>query len=235
MKSPDRDITTQSITPHRMVEILNLPDDQAEAVLFDRLRHLDRQDKLSYAERGLICRQVQNYMLHKKRDDPETGNPCTFTRWVRLSSPWSYATVHKAMRDVEALKDVPAEDVAEIPPSNFPVMLQLSTEVRNDPQVLEAAKTQHTEELVEHIRTHHPSQHIEHRKLLRFKPEESAAQKIEEALEEAERRGARNREEALEWVSGWAMDWLRFKQEELEIDRAMAAVSDAPEDETCSG
>ena len=210
--SPNTDFTG-SITPHRMVGILELPDDKAEEILFNRLRHLDRVEKLSYAERGMICRQVQNYMLHEKRTDPETGEPCTFTRWVRLSSPWGYSTVFSAMRDVEALKGIPDEDVAEIPQSNFPVMIQLSTEVRKDPQVLEAAKTQRTEELVEHIREHHPDQKIEHHKLLRFQPEESAVKTIEEALGKAMERGARNRNEALEMVCVEAMMQWRFESE----------------------
>ncbi len=55
--SPNTDFTG-SITPHRMVGILELPDDKAEEILFNRLRHLDRVEKLSYAERGMICRQV---------------------------------------------------------------------------------------------------------------------------------------------------------------------------------
>ena len=63
--SPNTDFTG-SITPHRMVGILELPDDKAEEILFNRLRHLDRVEKLSYAERGMICRQVQNYMLHEQ-------------------------------------------------------------------------------------------------------------------------------------------------------------------------
>jgi hypothetical protein len=208
-----------------MVEILGLPDDKAEEVLFNRMRHLDRVEKLSYAERGMICRQVQNYMLHEKRDDPETGQPCTFTRWVRLSSPWGYSTVFSAMRDVEALKGIPDEDVAEIPQSNFPIMIQLSTDVQQDPKVLEAAKTQRTEEFVEHIREHHPEQNIEHRKFLRFQPEESAAKKIEEALDKAIERGAHNRNEALEMVCAEAMmQW----QYESEVQAVVEGMIDEP-------
>src|SRR5208337_1311022 len=89
---------TSSVTPHRMVAILNMPDVDAEELLYGRMRHLDKMEKLSYAEKGLICRSVKSYLLHEQRIDPDTGSPCTFTRWVRLACPWSYATAFSAKR-----------------------------------------------------------------------------------------------------------------------------------------
>jgi hypothetical protein len=207
-----------------MREILSLPDEQAETALFYRLAYIDNIHKLSYAEVGNICLQVQAYMLHEQRIDPETGLPCTFSRWVHLAAPYSYSTCYAAMRDCEAMKDVPEEHLAEIPAGNFPVMRQLSTKVRADPGVLKAAKTKKTEAFVEHIRAEHPDEHIESRKTFRFHPEESAAAKIEEALNRAEKMGAHSRDEALEIVALAAMDWWEFKTQELEIDRAMQSL-----------
>jgi hypothetical protein len=180
-----------------MVAILNMPDVDAEELLYGRMRHLDRLEKLSYAEKGLICRSVESYLLHEQRTDPDTGQPCTFTRWVRLACPWSYATAFAAKRDVEALKDMSDEVIAQIPASHFPVVRQLSTSIRNDPKVIEGITTKQVDDLVDQIREDHPSQHIEHRRLMRFNPAESEAATIEEVIQMAMARGATNWNEAL--------------------------------------
>lgn len=183
-----------------------LPDEEAESLMFLRLRSLDETWKLSYGEVGLICQAVQTRLLWKHRPDPETGERCTsFTRWVLCAAPWSYATVFAAKRDVEELlPDVGAEDIAQIPASNFTVMRQLSTGVRSSPEVVEAAKTKRTEELVEQIRRDHPNEHLEQRKLMRFSPTETQAADIEEAIALAMEQGAMSRTEAL-W--GIAIDY----------------------------
>ena len=190
-----------SITPDLMTAILGLADEDAEPILFRRLAQIVSTMELGYMEVGLICREVDAYLLWEKRIDPETGQPCTsFSRWVHVCCPRSYATVYAAMRDVEALKDIPDQHLAEIPSSNVPVVKQLSTAVRADPKVLHAAKTKRNEEFVEQIRRDHPDQHIEARKLLRFKLEESAAERVEAALRMAEAKGAKNWSEALELI-----------------------------------
>ena len=219
----------QQITPEVMCDILGMPDSKAEPILFNRLRKIDDSYKLSYAEVGHICIQVQAYLLHEQRTDPETGEPCSFSRWMHLAAPYSHSTCYAAMRDCEELKDVPAKDLAEIPQSSFPVMKMLSTAVRAEPGVLKAAKTKKTDDFVEHIREHHPDEHIEHRKTLRFHPEESAAIKIEETLSRAEKMGAEGRDSALELMAIAANDWWNFKEEELELDRMMRVTPETAE------
>lgn len=190
---------TQTITPHIMASVLKMTDCQAEQTLFSRLRLLDRTEKLSHAERGYICRIVKEHRLHEQRLD--NGHPCSMNRWITLACPWGHSTVFQAMKDVEDLKDIPPEHLAEIPQANFPVMKQLSTQVRSEPAVLEAAKTQQSEEFAQTIQRDYPDQHIQARKLLRFAPEESALVVIEEALRKAMELGAKNRSEALEYIA----------------------------------
>jgi hypothetical protein len=204
---------TDAITPDLMLGILKRPNADAEAALFDRLRYLDRTTKLAYSEIGLISLTVQAYRLHEHRTDPEADRPCSFTRWLRLAAPWSYSTAFAAMRDVEDLKDIPAEHLAEIPQSNFPILRQLSTTVRSEPQVLEAAKSKSAGDFVEQIRKYHPEQHLESRKMLRVNMEESALEKVEEAIFEAMSRGASNRGEALEMICAEALLEWKFEKE----------------------
>jgi len=208
-----------AITPDTMVGILKRPNAEAESALYERLRYLDRTTKLAYSEIGFVSKTVQAYRLHEHRIDPATGNPCSFSRWIRLAAPWGYSVAFQAMRDVEDLADIPAEHLAEIPQSNFPILKQLSTAVRAEPRVIEAAKTKTSADFTEHIRKDHPDQHIETRKMLRVNMEESALAKVEEAIFEAMGRGATSRGHALEQIAAEAlMQW----QYEAEIEKALS-------------
>ena len=202
-----------TITPDTLDCVLKLPNRRGERVLFNRLRYLDRTTKLAYSEIGRISLTVQAYLLHEYRIDPATGKPCSFTRWLRLAVPWGYSTAFQAMRDVEDLKDIPAEHLAEIPQSNFPVLKQLSTAVRAEPDVIEAAKSKSTEEFTAQIRHDHPEQHLELRRMLRVNMDESAMNVVEEAIREAEKRGAGSRSEALEMICAEALLEWRFEKE----------------------
>ena len=176
-------------------------DQQDEARIFDLVHRSDETWRVSYAEVGLACREVQNRMLWTRRVNPATQMPCeSLSEWIRCAAPFGWSTVWSAMRDVEELKDISDSDLAEIPPCNFPVMKMLSSTVRREPGVLKAAKTNHSEGFIEHIRQHHPGQMIEHRKLMKFRPAATAAQIIEETLEIAMSKGAGSRDQALEWV-----------------------------------
>jgi hypothetical protein len=136
---------------------------------------------------------------------------------VRCVAPHAYSTVYAAKRDIEELHDVPADDLAQIPQSNLVTMKQLSTKVRGDEKVLDIAKHGRTEQLVDYIREHHPAQHLEAKKVLKFTPDESAAEKIEEALAEAENHGARGRNDALELMAVTVMEIWRM---EAEVEQA---------------
>jgi hypothetical protein len=197
-----------------MASVLQLSTSEAESALFARMLFIDRTERVSYAERGLICRAVQKFMLHEERTDPATGKPCSFSGWIRLASPWSYPRVFAAMRDVEELKDVPDADLAQIPEANLKTMKQLSTAVRADPSVLQAAKEMSNECFADKVRKDFPEQHLEVACSLHFtKVEESAAKVIEEAIDEAIKRGAHGRNEALEMVAATALEEFRLESE----------------------
>ena len=218
---PDMEITT--LTPPQPQDILTLPDKEAEALIYGYVRHFDDVVSMSYARVGILCRLVQTYELHEQRIDPNTNEPCSFHRWLQIAAPRSHSTCYAALRDVEALKDMPEEQVVQIPTSNFPVVRQLSTAVRNDPKVIEAIKTKGQSDLVEHIRKTHPEQMIEHTISKRFRLEESAAQKIDEALKLAQLHGARNEAEALEMIAATAMETWKYEEA---IEQAMLEAPD---------
>ena len=173
---------------------------------FDECQAIDNASRYSYARIGIICRDVERRELWKSRAE-------SFAKWVRLACPWSYATAHASLRDVKELADIPEAQLAQIPASNFPIVKQLSTAVRAEPAVIEAAQTKHSEELVEEIRRTHPGQHLEHKVIMRFFPDESAVGNIEAALTMAKMRGAANRAEELELIAITAAETWRSEDE----------------------
>ena len=208
------------ITPDRMTELMAMPDEESEPILFNRLQEIAHGWELSYLECGLICRAVDAYLLWEHHIDAETDQPCdSFSRWIHICCPRSYSSVYAAMRDVEALQDIPEQQLAKVQTANVGTLKQLSTAVRNDPKVLEAAQTQRNDQFVDHIREHHPEQAIEHRRLLRFQLEDSAAERVEAVIETAIRKGAKNWSEALEMIAEEAADVWRV---EAEIEEALS-------------
>lgn len=168
-----------------------------EATLFARMRSLDETERTSYAEKGRICLMVKQNLLHEKRTDPDTGQPCSLTTWIRLCAPWSYQTCFSSLRDMEELSDMPMKELAQVPQANFPILRQLSTHVRNQPTVIQAAQTKRSNEFIEHIQKAFPQQHVETSQTLRFVANQTQAAEIEEAITVAMGRGAMSRTEAL--------------------------------------
>lgn len=200
---------------------LTLPDSEAEAIIFAELRAYDEYERLRWGRIGLMALNVHRRLLWRYRLDPLDGLPChSFARWLRIACPYAYSTVYASLRDVEALQDVPAEHLAEIPQANFATMRQLSTAVRADAAVLVSAKTDRPEDFARHIEQHHPLQHIEAPSSLRFRPTLTQKAIILRAIEEAIREGlGGTREEILEM---WACEYLQGQGGASELQESMS-------------
>lgn len=197
-----------------MTDYTQLADPEAEKAIFARMQNIDKAERLNYASKGLMAREVKNRLLWKERTDPETGLSCrSFARWLRVCCPYGYSGVYAALEDVEALHDVPDEHLAAIPPTNFGTMRQLSTAVRAKTEVLEAAKSQRAEVFVETIRRTEPTQHISRRQIMRLNPTEEQKAEIDEAVELAIQRGdATSKEQA---IFMWACNYRLETQERM--------------------
>ena len=140
-------------------EISTSPDlDSAarESLIFARLQAWDKAIT-SGPEIGILCREVRDTPLWPYRTDPETAKPCTsWTRWMHVAAPRAASTAFGYLRQVEALSDIPDAVLGQIRGENVDTVRQLSTAVRAEPEVLEAAKTQKADEFVEHIQKTHP-------------------------------------------------------------------------------
>jgi hypothetical protein len=142
---------------------------------------------------------------------------------MSLAAPRARSTAYQYLREVTELQDIPDEHLSQIRGENVGTVMHLSTAVRAEPEVLEAAKTQKSDEFVEHIQKTHPDQHVEHRKTMKFRPAESAAKVIENVLAEAMDHGASNRDDALELAMQTAHEaW----QMESQLDARVRAACD---------
>lgn len=182
--------------------LISLPDEQAAVELdrrMDAWEQIDRLHEYSYSERGEICRQFEKRGLWKHILNPNSKEPFnSFSAWMASGAVGGRRINFESKRDIEALQDVPAEKLRGVPKSNVKILKQLSTAVRNQDAVLEAAKTLPQEQFLEKVEKEHPDQHIEGRRALRFSPGRSGAKKVEEWCKYAiEHDLAGNRDEAL--------------------------------------
>jgi hypothetical protein len=203
------DAITQNLS-----DAISLPDPEAAVSLNERMSVWVRIDKLqerSFVERGLIIREFEKRQLWKHLIDPETDQPYPhLTAW--LSSDGFLGcrrTNFEAKRTLAMLEDVPAAKLIDISKATLHTLTQLSTAVRNDDAVLEAARTLKPEEFLEKMEVEHPQQHVEARKPLKFNPGRSGVKVVEEAITWAlEHDIAGSRDEALVRMAETALnDW----------------------------
>lgn len=178
----------------KLEDLIQLADLPCALALNARRRSLDELDRLaplSFGERGQIALTFEERALWQYVD-------ChSFDHWMNTGSEIGRSTMYAAYRAAKELAgDV--DDLTEIPRGNVETLRQMSSAVRSDPEVQQAAKTMAPAQFTEHIEEHHPDQHIESRKIMKFSMTKSAAFELERAIKYAiDYEGAASREEAL--------------------------------------
>jgi hypothetical protein len=209
------------LTPDDLSEMEKMSSENAARILTARARFIDRQDRVNFAEKGMIAEYLERRSLFQCVDNPQTGLPCTSqNEWIEAFCPFSRSSWFDAKRRWKELEDVPAADRIQIPRSNLIVMQKCSTAVRRDASVIEAAKTMPEAQFVEMVNRAHPTQHLESRKDMRIKPEASAHRVIEEAIQLAMRRGAKTQEEAFEDMAQNYIDDFREEYDAMFAESA---------------
>lgn len=193
-------------------ESISLPDPEAAESLNRRMAAWVKVDRLyerSFVERGLIIREFEKRQLWKYLIDPETGE--TFPHLSAWLSSADYLgcrrTNFESKRILAMLADVPAEKLIDVPKANLHTLTQLSTAVRNDPEILEAARTLPREKFEEKLEREQPHQHIEVHSPMKFHFGRSQRKAIEAWVEYATNHNlAGTREEAVAWACEEALD-----------------------------
>jgi hypothetical protein len=142
------------------------------------LASLDKAEKQVFAARGMALLLIEELNLWE-------GRASSMGQWIRQVAPNSWSDCYAAMRTVrELLPDVPLDDLKDMKRCNVETIKKLSSTVRRDPKVIEAAKTKPHLEFLAETAKDHPDQHLS----LKSKLEEAV--KMCEALEGCGRKQA---------------------------------------------
>lgn len=175
--------TPFEIVSTNLETLIALPDPEAAERLTERIMAWNMVDELhkhSYVERGLIAVQFETKKLWQYTIDPETGEHFpNFSAWMSCPEILGCRrTNFEAKKDLLLLSDVPTAKLIDVPKENIKVLTQLSTAVRNDPGILEAAKGP-ADKFLEKVEKEQPLQHIESRRPLLLKPGRSDRKAID--------------------------------------------------------
>ena len=215
-----------NLTLVNLSDLICLTDEAAAIALNRRMSILDEISRIherSFVERGIIIREFERRQLWKHLIDPETDQPFpNLTAWLSCDKFLGCRRANfEAKRTLAMLEDVPPAKLIDIPKGNLHTLTQLSTAVRNDPDVLEAARTMPREAFEEKVEKEHPNQHVQVHRALSFRPDRSGAKIIEEAIAWAlEKDIAGTREEALVRACETALHQWELEQElkEMPVD-----------------
>lgn len=158
--------------------IRSMGSQDAANTLDSLMRTLDGIAKRGFAARGMCLLLMEERELWKDLIDPDTKEPYrSLNSWILLAAPYSHGSCHDALRTIKELREMPIEDLLVIPRANLQRLKELSTSVRKEPAVIEAAKTLSEDQFVDLIQMDYPQQHLDKpvRPTLRVTPAVEAA------------------------------------------------------------
>src|ERR1700728_2289002 len=145
-------------------DLIALPDPEAAEAMNNRMAVLDQIHRIherSYAERGIIAREFERRQLWAHLIDPDTGQAFpSFTAWMSCGDFMGCRrTNFEAKADIKALEgDVPAHKLMDVPKDNIKVLKGLSTSVRQQEDVINAARTMDNDQFLRKVEKEHPHQ-----------------------------------------------------------------------------
>jgi len=159
------------------------PPQEAADALAGILGSLDTIEKQSFALRGMACLLLEERELWKEFIDAEVGLPySSLDRFLKQTLPNSWGYCRDALRAVKELREMPFADLLEMPRCNIETLKKVSTNVRKEPKVIEAAKTQ-TESQFAQTLTRDYAQAIESRATLKLTFAAGEMAEVEKALD----------------------------------------------------
>lgn len=159
-----------------------VPQEAADA-LTGILASLDTIEKQSFALRGMACLLLEERELWKEFTDPEVGLPyASLDRFLKQTLPNSWGYCRDALRAVKELREMPFTDLLEMPRCNIETLKKVSTSVRKEPKVIEAAKTQTESQFAQTLSKTY-NQHIESKSTLKLTYTSGEMAEVEKALD----------------------------------------------------
>lgn len=153
---------------------------QARAVLFaeldSRARQIEARTKSDWVDLADICTTMHDSQLWRE------GGYSSFGAWVQSACPTSKSMAYLVMGLRAELKDIPDEELRQMPLGNASILRDTPKQHRNG-KVLEAAKQQPPREFIGTVIHEAPDSHLEKRQCHKFRPTASQSKKWQEAFD----------------------------------------------------
>lgn len=176
-------INLQPCSESLVAAIQSLPLAEQARKIDARVREIERFHRMSYVELGELLAAMDSGSLHRYITDPATGEAfSSFDRWLSDAAPISRSTGYSAMRALRELREVPREQLLEIPKCNAEVLRKLPPKAKRDPAVIKAAQQFTEEAFIGYVQREVPEAHIERTQRMQLRPEKSARQVIDQAI-----------------------------------------------------
>ena len=122
----------------------------------ERMKELERQTLSNWVEMAEIAIVVRD-----NNEAPLLGYE-SWTDWLKFAAPQSESAVHQSIRILGQLeKDIPREELRQMPKGNAKVLPYMDQADRRDPKWIKNAKTMKPKKFVEEIQKKRPGLHIE--------------------------------------------------------------------------
>ena len=185
----DKSRTMKTFTPDPgtadLSRLTSASIEEADAAISAILNACEVSQRNIFAILAVTLRIANDREIFKLHVD-QYGNPFqSMEMWIKAMYPETYRYARDAFSAAVAMPEVPIEDIAEMKQCNAVLLAspEVSSAVRRDRAVIEAAKTFTEKKFIEHLNSKH-NQHLERPWTLRITGPESGGKKIEEALDE---------------------------------------------------
>jgi hypothetical protein len=156
----------------------------AADALWGILTRLEGIEDQVFAARGMACMLIEERELFRQLTDPEVGRPFeSLDRFLKVTLPKSWSYCRDALRTVKELKDTPFTDLLEIKRCNLETLAKVSSGVRKEPKVIQAAKALPEKEFAQKMNREF-NQHIETKSTLKLTYTAGEMAEIEKALDD---------------------------------------------------
>lgn len=141
----------------------------------NRVRELERQQISTWSEMAELCTLVE------QQGDWKILGFDSYGQWLVDAAPQSRSTIYAARGILSELKEIPQEELRQIPPGNAKVLAKVPKAKRTK-SMLQKAKEQRPAAFTAHVQEKHPELHIETLVPRKYKFEASQSTIIDAAM-----------------------------------------------------
>lgn len=141
-----------------------------------KVRNIEQRWKQTWLELSNLCITVQEQKLWRE------GQYDSYGQWLMSACPLSRSYAYAAVEARKALRDVPEEDLKQIPLGNA-VVLQRTPKNRRNGDLIERAKREPPKEFLHSVIDEAPDSHLEEVFVHRFRLAKTASKVLQAGLD----------------------------------------------------